>query len=174
MRSERKENKGTSPARELQSLISVFAVALSQSEDMNDSHDKPPHGTLKVLCVDDNEDAADTLGEMLAIAGHEVAVCHDGASALAAVQAGFRPDVAVLDISMPGIDGCQLAAALRADRDESDLLLVAATALGDYGSLERMADSGFDLHFTKPVMPESIYGVLEERAAQLAGAESRH
>jgi len=135
---------------------------------MTDSQDPQAHSSLKVLCVDDNEDAADTLGEMLAMAGHDVTVCHDGASALAAVEAGFRPDVAVLDISMPGIDGCQLAAALRADRNENDLLLVAATALGDYRSLERMADSGFDLHFTKPVMPESLYGVLDERAAQLA------
>lgn len=141
---------------------------------MTDSHDTQWHGSLKVLCVDDNEDAADTLGEMLAMAGHEVVVCHDGASALAAVEAGFRPDVAVLDISMPGIDGCQLAAALRADRDEGDLLLVAATALGDYRSLERMADSGFDLHFTKPVMPESLYGVLDERAAQLAESGPQH
>jgi CheY-like chemotaxis protein len=141
---------------------------------MTDSHDTQTHGHLKVLCVDDNEDAADSLGEMLVMAGHDVTVCHDGASALAAVQAGFRPDVAVLDISMPGIDGCQLAAALRADRDENDLLLVAATALGDYRSLERMADSGFDLHFTKPVMPESLYGVLDERAAQLAEGPSRH
>jgi CheY-like chemotaxis protein len=141
---------------------------------MTDSHDTPPHGPLKVLCVDDNEDAADTLGEMLSIAGHDVTVCHDGASALAMIESGLRPDVAVLDINMPGIDGCQLAAALRADRDENDLLLVAATALGDYHSLERMADSGFDLHFTKPVMPESIYGVLDERAAQLAESSLRH
>jgi two-component system OmpR family response regulator len=141
---------------------------------MNDAHDKPSHGPLKVLCVDDNEDAADTLGEILSIAGHDVAVCHDGASALATVEAGFRPDVAVLDISMPGIDGCQLASALRAERDEDDLLLVAVTALGDYRSLERMADSGFDLHFTKPVMPESLYGVLDERSAQLAANDSRH
>lgn len=138
-----------------------------------DSHNRYLHGPLKVLCVDDNEDAADTLGEMLTLAGHEVVVCHDGASALAAVDGGYRPDVAVLDISMPGIDGCQLATALRSSRTENDLLLVAATALGDYRSLERMADSGFDLHFTKPVMPESIYAVLDERAARLAEAESR-
>ena len=140
---------------------------------MTDSYDKLPHGPLKVLCVDDNVDAADTLGEMLSMAGHEVTVCHDGSSALATVEAGFRPDVAVLDISMPGIDGCQLAAALRSERDEDDLLLVAVTALGDYRSLERMADSGFDLHFTKPVLPESLYGVLDERAARLAEASRR-
>ena len=141
---------------------------------MTDSHANP-HDTsepLKVLCVDDNEDAADTLGEMLAINGHDVAVCHDGESALGVVEGGFRPDVAILDINMPGIDGCQLAAALRARGDNDDLLLIAVTALGDYGSLERMADSGFDLHYTKPVLPENLYSVLHERSAQLAA--SRH
>jgi CheY-like chemotaxis protein len=131
------------------------------------------HGSpepLRVLCVDDNEDAADTLGEMLTMAGHEVAVCHDGSSALVVVEGGFRPDVAVLDINMPGIDGCRLAEALRGQCGGDDLLLVAVTALGDYHSLERMADAGFHLHFTKPVMPESLFCVLEERAEQLAAA----
>jgi CheY-like chemotaxis protein len=143
---------------------------------MTDSHSgSNPHLSkepLRVLCVDDNEDAADTLGQMLTMAGHDVAVCHDGASAINVVDDGFRPDVAILDITMPGIDGCQLAAALRARDGGSGVLLVAVTALGDYRSLERMADSGFDLHFTKPVMPQQLYGVLDERSAQIAA--SRH
>ena len=141
-------------------------------DSYSDSHDILSPEPLKVLCVDDNEDAADTLGELLSISGHEVAVCHDGESALGVVESGFHPDVAILDINMPGIDGCQLAAALRARGDTDDLLLIAVTALGDYGSLERMADSGFDLHYTKPVLPENLYSVLHERSAQLAA--SRH
>jgi two-component system OmpR family response regulator len=128
----------------------------------------PPARSMRVLCVDDNQEAADSLGEMLALAGHEVVVRHDGAAAIDVVNAGFRPDVCVLDITMPGIDGCQLAAALRATRDENDLLLVAVTALGDYRSLERMADSGFDLQFTKPVSPHDLYSALNYRASQLA------
>jgi CheY-like chemotaxis protein len=137
---------------------------------MPDLHDDDPAPRpLKVLCVDDNRDAADTLGQMLSMVGHDVSVCHDGASALAAVEHGFHPDVAILDISMPGIDGCQLAAALR-KQGLNEILIVAVTALGDYGSLERMADSGFDLHFTKPVLPENIYGVLDERSARIAAA----
>lgn len=134
---------------------------------------RKPHEAVKplrILCVDDNEDAADTLGEMLSMAGHCVAVCHDGETALAVVAGGFRPDVCVLDISMPRIDGCQLAAALRATRSGDDLLLVAVTALGDYRSLERMADSGFDLHFTKPVVPADLYEALKDRAERLKGA----
>jgi CheY-like chemotaxis protein len=130
----------------------------------------PPVKSMRILCVDDNRDAADSLGEMLAMAGHEVVVRHDGAAAIEVVNAGFRPDVCVLDISMPGIDGCQLAAALRATRDENNLLLVAVTALGDYKSLERMADSGFDHQFTKPVSPKDLYEALNYRAGQLAAS----
>lgn len=137
---------------------------------MTDTHLAP--GPLKVLCVDDNEDAADTLGQMLAMNGHDVAICHDGASALALVESGFEPDVAILDISMPGIDGCQVAEVLRTWHGGDRLLIVAVTALGDYRSLERMADSGFDLHFTKPVRPESIYGILDERSAQIAASRN--
>jgi CheY-like chemotaxis protein len=123
---------------------------------------------LRILCVDDNADAADSLGEMLSMAGHSVMVCHDGETALAVIAGGFRPEVCILDISMPGIDGCQLAAELRARRGADDLLLVAVTALGDYESLERMADCGFDLQFTKPVMPEDLYDALNDCASRLA------
>lgn len=165
-------DRGRDSVQELQTLSLRSLMFFLQATIVTVSNDNESHGPLKVLCVDDNEDAADTLGELLSIAGHDVAICHDGASALGVVESGFEPDVAILDISMPGIDGCQLAAALRARRGGDDLLLVAVTALGDYRSFERMADSGFDLHFTKPVLPESIYAVLDERSAQLA--ESRH
>ena len=139
---------------------------------MMDSLERHSHEPLKILCVDDNIDAADSLGEMLSMAGHRVSVCHDGTSALAKIEAGYRPDVCVFDISMPGVDGYQLASKLRSQRDEKDLLLVAATALGDYRALEEMANAGFDLHFTKPVPPESLYEVLHERAARLAERDS--
>jgi CheY-like chemotaxis protein len=139
----------------------------SEAEFDNNGSQAP----LKVLCVDDNADAADTLGQMLAMQGHDVSIHHDGASAISLVESGFEPDVAILDISMPGIDGFQLAEALRCRRGDN-LLIVAVTALGDYRSLERMADSGFDLHFTKPVPPESLYGVLDECSTRIGA--SRH
>jgi two-component system, OmpR family, response regulator len=144
--------------------------ALTPEADSNTSlaSEKPAPVKMRVLCVDDNWDAADSLGEMLAIAGHEVVVRHNGAAALEAVAEGFRPDVCILDISMPGINGYQLATALRAARGEDDLLLVAVTALNDYRSLERMAASGFDLQFTKPVYPQELCAAINHRARQLA------
>ena len=125
----------------------------------------PPPPGLRVLCVDDNEDAADSLGTLLDMSGCEVAVAHDAAEALARVDA-FNPQVCVLDITMPRMDGNELAQRLRNRPGGTDVLLVALTALGDHGALERMADAGFDLHFTKPVAPQALYAVLNEFAAR--------
>jgi two-component system, OmpR family, response regulator len=117
-------------------------------------------GGLRVLCVDDNADAADSLGMFLELLGYEVTVTHDAPSALEAVAAGANPQACVLDITMPGMDGCGLANALRSSPGGEDMLLIALTALGDYGSMSRMADSGFDLYFQKPVVPRELLDQL--------------
>jgi CheY-like chemotaxis protein len=118
---------------------------------------------MRVLCVDDNEDAADSLGTLLDLVGCEAAVAHDAAAALARAEE-FRPQACVLDITMPGMDGCELARRLRQGPGGEELLLIALTALNDYNSLERMADSGFDLHYPKPVPPAVLYEALNDFA----------
>ena len=118
------------------------------------------NGPMAVLCVDDHPDTADSLGTLLGLSGFEVAVAHDAAEALAAVAGGFRPRACILDITMPGMDGCELARRLRAEVGGEKMLMVALTALGDYRSLEWMAESGFDLHFAKPVEPSALYTAL--------------
>ena len=123
----------------------------------------PPPPGLRVLCVDDNEDAADSLGTILEMVGCEVLVTHDAATALAKVTA-FGPQVCILDITMPRIDGYELARRLRELPGSDTQLLVALTALGDYNSLERMADAGFDLHFVKPITPAELYAMLNHFA----------
>ena len=128
-------------------------------ESLTAGHALPPPPGLRVLCVDDNEDAADSLGTLLGMVGCDVAVSHGAADALArAVE--FRPRAFVLDITMPGMDGCELARRLRAGADGTEVLIIALTALGDYNSLERIADAGFDLYFTKPVAPGELYAAL--------------
>ncbi|MDB5313863.1 MAG: mprA 2 [Gemmataceae bacterium] len=125
----------------------------------------PPAPTgLQVLCVDDNHDAADSLGVLLGFAGHGVAVAHDARSALEVMAHGFRPEVCILDITMPGMDGCELARRVRDATGDRPPLLIALTALGDYNSLGRMADAGFDLHFEKPVVPQELFEALGEFA----------
>lgn len=126
---------------------------------------------IRVMCVDDNEDAADSLGTMLYMVGCEVLVAHGGAEALAGVEA-FGPQVCLLDITMPEMTGYELARRLRELPDGDQLLLVALTALGDYNSLEQMADSGFDMHFAKPVAPRELYTALSDFAERGEGRVS--
>jgi two-component system, OmpR family, response regulator len=66
--------------------------------------------------------------------------------------------------TMPGMDGCELARRLSAANQGQSVLLIALTALGDYNNIERIADSGFDLYFTKPVAPRELYAALNEFA----------
>jgi CheY-like chemotaxis protein len=120
---------------------------------------------LRILCVDDNIDSAESLGQMLRMYGAEVMVCHSGQAALAAV-ARFKPDVAVLDVTMPEMDGCELARRLRDQFGERPLLIAALTALDGYAALSREVESGFDLHFTKPVAPTELIDALTDYARQ--------
>ena len=124
-----------------------------------------PSKTLRVLCVDDNTDAVDTLGAVLDLLGFQVAVAHDAASALD-VSEGFAPQAAILDITMPGMDGYELAARLRERPGGREMLLIALTALGDYRSMERMADVGFDLYYAKPVSSDLLRTVLNDFAVR--------
>ncbi|VTU02793.1 histidine kinase : Chemotaxis protein methyltransferase CheR OS=Chondromyces apiculatus DSM 436 GN=CAP_4027 PE=4 SV=1: Response_reg [Gemmataceae bacterium] len=128
-----------------------------------------PAKTLRVLCVDDNTDAVDTLGAILDLLGFHVAVAHDAASALDVCE-NFAPQAAILDITMPGMDGYELAGRLRARPGGREMLLIALTALGDYRSMERMADVGFDLYYAKPVSSDLLRTVLTDFAAR--GRES--
>jgi CheY-like chemotaxis protein len=132
-------------------------------ESTHAGYELPPPPGLRILCVDDNEDAADSLGTLLQRVGCEVAVAHSAHEALERLDE-FRPRVHILDITMPGMDGCELAQRVRAGADGDDVLLIALTALGDYDSLERIADSGFDLYFTKPVPPAELSDALNRFA----------
>jgi two-component system OmpR family response regulator len=116
---------------------------------------------LRVLCVDDNHDAADTLGVLLELVGFEARVCYDGQSALAEADR-YRPDACILDLSMPGMDGIEVGRRLR-ERDWGRTLpLVALTALGDDESRNQTTRAGFDLHLTKPVDPDRLANVLAD------------
>lgn len=128
-------------------------------------HDLPPPPDFRVFCVDDNEDAADSLGTLLLMVGCRVAVAHGAEEALERID-GFDPQACVLDITMPGMDGCELARRVRATPKGGGMLLIALTALGDYGSLERIAAAGFDLYFTKPVAARDLYAAINEFVAR--------
>jgi PAS domain S-box-containing protein len=110
---------------------------------------------LRVLVVDDNEDAADMLGHILRADGHEVHVAYDARQALAHA-AREQPDVAVLDIGMPGMDGHQLARALRTELGLARTRLIALTGWGAESDRQKSRAAGFDAHLTKPVSVELL------------------
>jgi CheY-like chemotaxis protein len=108
-----------------------------------------------VLVVDDNHDAASMLASSLRALGHTVHVAHDGPAALRDAP-GFGPEVAVLDIGLPAMDGYELARALRALPKMRGLRLIAVTGYGQDADRRRTAEAGFDGHLVKPVALRAV------------------
>lgn len=107
----------------------------------------------QVLIVDDSADSATALAEFLKVCGHRVEIAHDGASALA-VAARVPPDLAILDIGLPLMDGYELAGRLRAVIGSIEL--IAMTGYGEPDDRARSLAAGFDHHLTKPVDPQVL------------------
>jgi signal transduction histidine kinase/DNA-binding response OmpR family regulator len=118
----------------------------------------------RVLVVDDNHDAAESLGLVLSMAGHEVRICYDGLTALAAAEA-FQPEVVLLDIGLPGMDGYEVGRRLRARADLKGTLLVALTGYGQDEDLRRSRAAGFDHHLVKPADPDALAGLFSRLQA---------
>jgi two-component system CheB/CheR fusion protein len=118
-----------------------------------------PMVAKRILVVDDNVDAAATLALLLKSLGHETCVVHDGVQALRmAVQ--FRPEVVLLDIGMPGLDGYEVARRLRALKRERPLRIVAITGWGQEADRARSREAGFDVHLVKPVDPTVLTSAI--------------
>ncbi|MBT2335241.1 response regulator [Variovorax paradoxus] len=113
-----------------------------------------------VLIVDDNRDAADALGDLLRSMGASTRVAYSGDAALRLVADGPLPGLAILDIGMPGMDGCELALRLRANPALAGLILVALTGWGQRGDKERIARAGFDHHLLKPLDLAALISIL--------------
>jgi CheY-like chemotaxis protein len=113
----------------------------------------------RVLVADDNHDSAESLGMLLEMAGHEVRLAYDGQEALE--SAGhFLPDVMLLDIGLPKLDGFEVASRLRRDSRHDRMLLVAVTGYGTDSDRERARAAGFDHHLMKPVDPRALSDLI--------------
>jgi CheY-like chemotaxis protein len=121
-----------------------------------------------VLIVDDNQDAAKCLALLLGTAGHEVRTAFDGLAALDLAQER-PPDVVLLDIGMPGMDGLEVVRRLRQDLGLKQALLVALTGYGQEEDRRRSHEAGFDVHLVKPVDLDDIKDLLARPA--LSGQE---
>jgi CheY-like chemotaxis protein len=115
-----------------------------------------PH---RILVVDDNRDAADSTGTLLLLWGHEVRVAYEGAKAVALARE-YRPDVCLVDIGMPEMDGCQVAEHLRRDSGPNEMLLVAMTGFDREDDRTLCQEAGFDDFLVKPVDMAALRGIL--------------
>jgi two-component system, chemotaxis family, CheB/CheR fusion protein len=126
----------------------------------------PPHfwrahnvHSLRVLVVEDNPDCGESLAMLVRLYGHQVQVVLDGDAALQTVQT-FQPDVVLLDIGLPKMDGYELARRLRSLVLAKRPFLVAVTGFGQDADLTRSEEAGIDMHFVKPVEPARLQQVL--------------
>jgi CheY-like chemotaxis protein len=109
--------------------------------------------------VDDHHDQAESLGQLLQLMGHQVQLAFSGEEALdAAVK--FRPEVALVDIGLPGMNGYDVARRLRAQPECRNTVLIAQTGWGQEEDRRRSGEAGFDHHLVKPVAPEMLERVL--------------
>lgn len=116
---------------------------------------------IRLLVVDDNKDAAITLGMLLRLRSHDVRTAHSGATALQ-TAAEFKPEIVFLDIGMPIMDGYEVARHLRTIQGLENIILVALTGWGQQGDRQRATDAGFNFHLTKPADPVAIETILAD------------
>lgn len=119
-------------------------------------------GAKRVLVVDDRQDVAESLAMLLQSLGAEVRAVFDGATALTVV-AEFKPDLAIIDISMPGMDGNELARRIRNLPEGQKLLLVAESGLTQDKQTQKGAEDVFDRHFVKPIDSDALSDLLASR-----------
>lgn len=145
-------------------LPTVAPVAESQkSEPISE---KPVTQTHRILVVDDNADAAESLAMLLEILGHETRVAHDGEAAVR-VAAEYRPEVVLMDLGMPRVNGTEAARRIRLESWGKDMFLVALTGWGADDDRRRTQEAGFDRHLVKPVDLDALTKLLADLPVRL-------
>ena len=124
---------------------------------------KPEKRGFRILVVDDNHDSALSLAMMLSIMGHDTRTAHDGESAVATAES-FLPEVVLLDIGLPKLNGYEVAQRIRQHPWGTSMFLIAVTGWGQEEDRQRSAEVGLNVHMVKPVEP----AVLEKLLAELA------
>jgi CheY-like chemotaxis protein len=113
----------------------------------------------RVLVVDDNRDAAETLAMLLELLGHDVRVAHDGVQALEC-GAQFKPHAVLLDLGLPLLNGLDVCTRMRSEPWGKHALMVAVTGWGQASDRTRSREAGFDTHLVKPVEPQALEETL--------------
>ena len=127
---------------------------------------KPTSQRFRILVVDDNHDSALSLAMMLSIMGHDTRTAHDGESAVTTAES-FRPEVVLLDIGLPKLNGYEVAQRIRETAWGKSMFLIAVTGWGQEEDRQRSSEVGLNVHMVKPVEPAA----LERLLAQLPGED---
>jgi len=172
---------GAKKGAEFRVFIPCVSVVRGGNDD--DEHRLPDAGAhgRRILIVDDNQDAAESIAQYLLLEGHEVKTVGDGMQALACVPV-FAPQIVVLDIGLPVLSGYEVAKRMRTMPATKNALLVALTGYGQKEDQVRAMDSGFDRHFIKPTDPQVLVDLiaqwpshkLDDKDQPLEASESSH
>jgi CheY-like chemotaxis protein len=130
---------------------------------------------LRIIVVDDNVEAADSLGRLLRLEGHQVACAYDGNSAVDLVES-FRPNLAILDLGLPGLDGYEVAQRLRSNPEHRHVLLFALSGYGQEEDHRRSSQAGFHKHFNKPLdfprLKQALATAFPRNGSELVGSRT--
>jgi CheY-like chemotaxis protein len=155
------EARSEGPGRGAEFVVRLPVARTPPAPDAGQA-DRPALGRSpprRILVVDDNVDAAESLGMLLRLGGHDVRTAYDGMAAIQ-VASEFRPEVVLLDIGLPGISGYEVARRLRRESGLEDVFLVALTGYGQEEDRRRSQEAGFDSHLVKPADPTKLQELL--------------
>jgi CheY-like chemotaxis protein len=154
--------KNSQPAIGNQGRMKERKMALATTSE----RPKAQFKALKILVVEDERDTADSLAMLLRLGGHQVEVAYTGQIALLLAQR-HKPDVVLLDLGLPRVDGYQVVRQLRSKPETQDAFIIAVTGYGSDADRERCKAAGFDLHLLKPIVTEKLLALLRGDPALL-------
>jgi CheY-like chemotaxis protein len=134
-------------------------IAQSRRQERGEAVEAALNSSQRILIVDDNRDSADSLGSMLRIMGNDTRIAYDGEAAVAAATA-FRPDLILLDIGLPKLNGYDVCRRIRDQPWGKSIVLIALTGWGQEDDIRRSHQAGFDHHMVKPVEPNALMKLL--------------
>jgi two-component system CheB/CheR fusion protein len=164
------EARSEGPGRGSEFIVRLPALPSGPPAGADEAPEPAASRPLRILVVEDNVDAAESLRTLLELGGHDVRVAHTGAEALELTER-FTPSVAFIDIGLPGVSGYELAPLLRRDRDLRNAVLVALTGYGQDEDKRRAHQAGFDHHLTKPLEFAQLEALLATIASTGPGAQ---
>jgi CheY-like chemotaxis protein len=147
------------PGRGSEFVVRIPAIEAPQAEAAPTAHAPAPVARRRVLVVDDNTDAAESLATLLSITGHDTRLAHDGVQAVEEART-FQPHVMFLDIGMPALDGHETARRIRLEPWGRNIVLVALTGWGQREDRRKSKEAGFDHHLVKPADPAVVAKLL--------------